>query len=92
MKYALRGFLAFGARAVTNTLASPDNLACWGKVVMPKCVICGHIPCTLGHLLSDFPHIQGAGQVHALEACHAAEEVVGLMLQGSTKVDFQAIF
>ena len=49
---APRGLLAFGTRAVTNTLASSDNLARWGKIVSPKCNQCGHIPCNLGHLLN----------------------------------------
>ena len=49
---APRGLLAFGTRAVTNSLASPDNLACWGKLVSPRCMVCGHTPGNLGHLLS----------------------------------------
>ena len=45
-----RGVMAFAARAPTNRLAYPDNLARWKKIVHPKYSIS---PCTLGHLLSN---------------------------------------
>ena len=48
-----RGVMAFAARASTNSLASPDNLARWKKIVHPKCPLCSISPCTLGHLLSN---------------------------------------
>ena len=50
-----RGLLSFAARLTSNTLASPDNLARWRKVVDPRCKLCDHSPCTLFHLLSDCP-------------------------------------
>ena len=48
-----RGAMAFAARSSTNSLASPDNLARWKKIVHPKCPLCSVSPCTLGHLLSN---------------------------------------
>jgi hypothetical protein len=48
-----RGVMTFAARAVTNSLASPDNLARWKKIVQPKCPQCSISPCTLGHLLNN---------------------------------------
>ena len=48
-----RGVMAFAARSATNSLASPDNLARWKKIVHPKCPLCQIPPCTLGHLLSN---------------------------------------
>ena len=45
--------MAWVARASTNCLASPDNLAKWKKIVDPKCPLCSISPCTLGHLLSN---------------------------------------
>ena len=46
--------MSFAVRAATNSLATPDNLARWRKVVDPKCP---QIGCTqtgaLGHLLSN---------------------------------------
>ena len=48
-----RGVMAFAARAATNSLASPDNLARWKKIVQPKCPLCSITPCTLGHLLNN---------------------------------------
>lgn len=48
-----RGVLSWAARAATNCLASPDNLARWKKNVVPKCPLCSISPCTLGHLLSN---------------------------------------
>ena len=50
-----RGLLSFAARLTSNTLASPDNLARWRKVVDPRCQLCDHSPCTLFHLLSNCP-------------------------------------
>ena len=48
-----KGVMAWAARATTNCLASPDNLAKWKKIVDPKCPLCSASPCTLGHLLSN---------------------------------------
>ena len=48
-----KGVMAWAARATTNCLASPDNLAKWKKIVDPKCPLCSTSPCTLGHLLSS---------------------------------------
>ena len=50
-----RGLLSFAARLTSNTLASPDNLARWRKIVDPRCQLCDHSPCTLFHLLSNCP-------------------------------------
>ena len=51
-----RGMMAWAVRACTNTLATPDNLARWGKPVDTKCHMegCNAIS-TLGHLLSCCP-------------------------------------
>ena len=48
--------MAFAVRAGTNSLATPDNLARWGKQVNKTCTMegCNSI-CTLGHLLSSCP-------------------------------------
>ena len=48
-----KGVMTFAARAATNSLASPDNLARWKKIVQPKCPQCSISPCTLGHLLNN---------------------------------------
>ena len=45
--------MAFACRAATNSLATPDNLARWGRIVDSRCKLCTHSPCTLGHLLSN---------------------------------------
>ena len=45
--------MSWAVRAATNSLASPDNLARWKKVVDPKCPLCSISPCTLGHILSN---------------------------------------
>ena len=51
-----RGVMAFAIRAGTNSLATPDNLARWGKPVNTKCNMEGcNATCTLGHLLSACP-------------------------------------
>ena len=49
-----RGVMAWAVRASTNTLATPDNLARWGRRVETKCNMegCSAI-CSLGHLLSS---------------------------------------
>ena len=48
-----RGVMAWAVRAGTNTLATPDNLARWGRPVETKCKLEGcSATCTLGHLLS----------------------------------------
>ena len=48
-----KGVMSWAARASTNCLASPDNLARWKKIVDAKCPLCSITPCTLGHLLSN---------------------------------------
>ena len=49
-----RGVMAWAVRASTNTLATPDNLARWGRPVETKCNLEGcSATCTLGHLLSS---------------------------------------
>ena len=48
-----QGVMAFAARSSTNSLAYPDNLARWKKIVHPRCPLCSISPCTLGHLLSN---------------------------------------
>ena len=48
-----KGVMAWAARATTNCLASPDNLAKWKKIVDPKCPLCSISPCTLGHMMSN---------------------------------------
>ena len=48
-----RGVMVFAARSSTNSLASPDNLARWKKIVHRKGPLCSVSPCTLGHLLSN---------------------------------------
>ena len=49
-----RGVMSWAIRACTNSLATPDNLARWGKVVDPKCYMEGcNNTATLGHLLSN---------------------------------------
>ena len=53
-----RGVMAFAVRAGTNSLATPDNLARWGRPVNTKCSMDGcNATCTLGHLLSACPKI-----------------------------------
>ena len=53
-----RGLLAWGVRACTNTLATPDNLRRWGHMVDARCAIEGcNLPCTLGHLLNNCSHM-----------------------------------
>ena len=48
-----KGVMAWAARATTNCLATPDNLAKWKRIVDPKCPLCSASPCTLGHMLSS---------------------------------------
>ena len=48
-----RGVMAFSLRAATNSLATPDNLARWGRVVDNRCNLCSQSPCTLGHILNN---------------------------------------
>ena len=44
-----RGVMAWAVRASTNTLATPDNLARWGRPVDTKCNLEGcSATCTLG--------------------------------------------
>ena len=45
--------MAFACRAATNSLATPDNLARWWRIVDPRCKLCTQSPCTLGHTLSS---------------------------------------
>ena len=45
--------MAWAVRAGTNTLATPDNLARWGRPVDTRCSMVGcDNYCTLGHMLS----------------------------------------
>ena len=55
MKCLPRAVLAFAARATSNSLPSPDNIARWRKVVSPRCPLCDMVPRTLSHLLSNCP-------------------------------------
>ena len=49
-----RGVMSWAIRSCTNSLATPDNLARWGKIVDPKCYMEGcSNTATLGHLLSN---------------------------------------
>ena len=49
-----RGVMAWTVRAGTNTLATPDNLARWGRPVDTRCSMVGcDVTCTLGHLFSS---------------------------------------
>ena len=49
-----RGVMAWAVRASTNTLATPDNLARWGRPVDLKCCMEGcNATNTLGHILSN---------------------------------------
>ena len=57
-----RGVMSFAMRASTNSLATPDNLARWGKVVDATCRQCSvpdqpntRTTATLGHLLNNCP-------------------------------------
>ena len=52
IRQAPRGLLQFATRAITDTLASPSNLARWNKVVDSSCKLCSRKPATLFHLLS----------------------------------------
>ena len=53
-----RGVMSFAMRASTNSLATPDNLARWGKVVDATCKLCSatqpntRTTATLGHILN----------------------------------------
>ena len=81
-----RGVMAFACRAATNSLATPDNLARWGRIVDPRCRLCTHSPCTLGHLLSNCKVALEQGRfnfrhdsvLHYLLTTLAATRVVGL--------------
>ena len=57
-----RGVMSFAMRASTNSLATPDNLARWGKVVDSACKLCyiseqpnTKTTATLGHILNSCP-------------------------------------
>ena len=55
-----RGVMSFAMRASTNSLATPDNLARWGKVVDATCKLCSvpdkpRTTATLGHILNNCP-------------------------------------
>ena len=56
-----RGVMAFAMRSATNSLATPDNLARWGKVVDTSCKLCynanpnSRTTATLGHILNNCP-------------------------------------
>ena len=52
--------MSFAVRASTNSLATPDNIARWGKVVDPHCKVClvegqpgNRVVGTLGHVLNS---------------------------------------
>ena len=54
--------MSFAMRASTNALATPDNLARWGKVVDTSCQLCSNdeqpqrrTTATLGHILNNCP-------------------------------------
>ena len=53
--------MSFAMRAATNSLATPDNLARWGKVVDSSCKLCcsadpnHRTTATLGHILNNCP-------------------------------------
>ena len=53
--------MSFAMKATTNSLATPDNLARWGKVVDSSCKLCssdqlnGKTITTLGHILNSCP-------------------------------------
>ena len=56
--------MSFAMRAATNALATPDNLARWGKVVDPACQLCltseepqRRTTATLGHILNSCPRM-----------------------------------
>ena len=46
------GLLSFASRAITNTLATPTNLARWNKVVDPLCHLCKRVQANLFHILA----------------------------------------
>ena len=59
-----RGVMSFAMRAATNALATPDNLARWGKVVDSSCKLCynseqpnNKTTATLGHILNSCPQM-----------------------------------
>ena len=59
-----RGVMGFAMRASTNSLATPDNLARWGKVVDTSCKLCFNpeqpntkTTATLGHILNNCPRM-----------------------------------
>ena len=59
-----RGVMSFAMRASTNSLATPDNLARWGKVVDSSCKLCSDseqpgrkTTATLGHILNSCPNM-----------------------------------
>ena len=56
--------MSFAMRASTNSLATPDNLARWGKVVDATCKLCSvpdqpntRTTATLGHILNNCPRM-----------------------------------
>ena len=49
--------MSFAARAATNSLATPDNLKRWGKIVSAKCPRCQNTHCTLHHILNNCHHM-----------------------------------
>ena len=54
-----KGVMAFVMKSSTNSLATPDNLARWGKVVDASCKLCcnndNRTTATLGHILNNCP-------------------------------------
>ena len=66
-----RGVMSWAVRSCTNSLATPDNLARWGKVVDPKCYMEGcNNTATLGHLLSNCQIMINQGRYnHRHDSC-----------------------
>ena len=66
-----RGVMSWAVRSCTNSLATPDNLARWGKVVDPKCYMEGcNNNATLGHLLSNCQIMVNQGRYnHRHDSC-----------------------
>ena len=66
-----RGVMSWALRACTNSLATPDNLARWGKIVDPTCTMDGcNTMATLGHLLSNCQKMLNQGRyTHRHDSC-----------------------
>ena len=60
-----RGVMFWAVCSCTNSLATADNLARWGKILHPKCHMCGCTDtATLGHLLSTSKLWKTRGDTH----------------------------